>query len=179
MLVLIDAATERLLATARGFGDDVRQPSSLPGWTCGHVLTHLARGGEAIGRLLDGVRTGVPGQAYAGQEERDEAIERGAGRGAAEPVADLTASAERFRDAAAAVPADAWGRPVRGLVGDPFPARQLLQRRLVELELHHADLDAGYTTDDWLEEFVGMDLPEPMRREREERRSWRGSASSR
>jgi maleylpyruvate isomerase len=112
----------------------------------GHVLTHLARGGEAIGRLLAGIRTGVPGQAYAGQQERDEAVERGAGRGAAELVADLTESAARFRDAATGVPADAWDRSARGLVGDPFPARQLLQRRLVELELHHADLDAGYTT---------------------------------
>src|SRR4051794_20051546 len=98
MLVLIDAATERLVATAWGLGDDdVRLPSSLPGWTRGHVLTHLARGGEAIGRLLDGIRTGVPGQAYTSQQERDEAVERGAGRGAAELVADLTESAARFR----------------------------------------------------------------------------------
>ena len=120
----------------------------------------------------------MPGQAYAGQEERDEAIERGAGRRAAELVADLTESAARFRDAAAAVPADAWDRPVRGLVGDPFPARQLLQRRLTELELHHADLDAGYTTDDWPEEFAVTDLAEPMRSEREERRRWKRSVSS-
>jgi maleylpyruvate isomerase len=179
MLLLIDAATERLLVTMRRLrDDDVRQPSSLPGWTRGHVLTHLARGAEAIARLLDGVRTGVPGSAYASQQARDDAIERGATRRAADLLADVTESAARFRDAAASVPADAWSRPARGLVGDAFPARQLLDRRLVELELHHADLDAGYTPDDWPEEFTGMDLPEPMRSQREERQGWDRPASS-
>lgn len=36
----IDSATQRLLRRVRGFADaDVRQASSLPGWTRGHVLT--------------------------------------------------------------------------------------------------------------------------------------------
>jgi maleylpyruvate isomerase len=171
MLLLIDEATDRLLTTVRGFSDDdVRQPSSLRGWTRGHVLTHLARGGDAIRNLLDGVRTGVPGTAYASQQARDEAIERGAGRGAAELLVDLTESAAAFRAAAESVSADAWGEPVRAPTGDPFPARQLLERRLVELELHSVDLDAGYTAGDWPEEFAGMDLVEPMRSQREERR---------
>jgi len=31
---------------------DVREPSLLPGWTRGHVLTHLARNAEGGARLL-------------------------------------------------------------------------------------------------------------------------------
>ena len=42
------AATSRLLATATALSDaQVREPSSLPGWTRGHVLTHIARVGHA------------------------------------------------------------------------------------------------------------------------------------
>jgi len=171
MLSLIDAATERLLETVRGFSDaDVRRSSSLPGWTRGHVLTHLARGADAIGSLMDGVRTGIPGKAYASQAARDEAIEAGAGRDAVTLLADLVESAARFRDVAASVPADAWDDPVRALTGNPFPASQLLERRLVELELHHADLDAGYGPTDWPTSFTELELVEPMRSQREERR---------
>jgi maleylpyruvate isomerase len=169
MLALIDAATERLLTTVRGFTDqDVRQSSSLPGWTRGHVLTHLARGGDAIANLLDGVRTGVPGRAYASQQARDDAIEAGSGRDALALLADLVASARRFRQAAS-LPEEAFEVPVQVLTGAPFPAAQLLERRLVELELHHADLAAGYRPRDWPEEFVVLDLGEPMRSQREER----------
>jgi maleylpyruvate isomerase len=52
-----------------------------------------------------------------------------------------------------------------------FPAEQVLVRRLVELELHHTDLDAGYRAADWLAEFATMELPEPMRTQREDRQS--------
>ena len=172
MLALIDAATARLLGTARGFTDeDVRRPSSLPGWTRGHVLTHVARGADAIRNLLDGVRTGVPGTPYASQRARDEAIEAGSGRDAAALVGDLIASAERFRTAASLVPVGEWARPVALPTGASAPAGQLLQRRLVELELHHSDLAAGYGARDWPEEFAVLDLAEPMRTQREERRS--------
>ena len=39
----IDVATQRLLRTVEWFSDhDVERPSSLPGWSRGHVLTHVA-----------------------------------------------------------------------------------------------------------------------------------------
>jgi maleylpyruvate isomerase len=46
---------------------------------------------------------------------------------------------------------------------------QLLTRRLVEVELHHCDLDAGYGPADWPAGFAAMDLPEPMRSLRRDR----------
>jgi maleylpyruvate isomerase len=170
MLELIDAATQRLLLTVRGLSDaDVREPSTLPGWTRGHVLSHLARGAEAVANLLDGVRTGVPGQAYASPQARDDAIDAGSGRDVVALLADLVSSAERFRTAAGAVPVEAWERPVVLPAGSSAPATQLLVRRLVELELHHADLAAGYGPRDWPEAFVVLELDEPMRSQREER----------
>jgi maleylpyruvate isomerase len=52
-----------------------------------------------------------------------------------------------------------------------FPAAGLLTRRLVEVELHHCDLSAGYAPADWPAAFAAMDLPEPMRSQREDRLS--------
>jgi maleylpyruvate isomerase len=170
MLPLIDTETERLLTTVRRLtDDDVRQPSLLPGWTRGHVLTHLARGPEAMRRLLDGVRTGVPGTAYPSQEARDRAIEEGAGRSAAELLADVESSAHLFRDVVVSLPEESWQQPVHVLTGAAFPAAQLLERRLVEVVLHHTDLGAGYGVADWPEEFVYLELGEPMRSQRESR----------
>jgi len=53
-----------------------------------------------------------------------------------------------------------------------FPAEQVLIRRLVEVELHHTDLGIGYRPADWPTAFATMDLPEPMRSQREDRKSW-------
>jgi maleylpyruvate isomerase len=89
----IDDATALLLeSVARLSDDDVRQPSLLPGWTRGHVLTHIARGGDALRDVLAG------GPGYPSREARAADIEAGAGRGIAEQVADIRASAAAFRD---------------------------------------------------------------------------------
>jgi maleylpyruvate isomerase len=134
----IDAATERLLDTVRRLtDDDVRQPSLLPGWTRGHVLTHVARTGDAMCNLLTWARTGVETPAYESQEARDADIEAGAGRTAGELFADVVATAAAFRTATDMLPDSAWHFPVRVLGWAEFPVEQLLVRRLVEVELHH------------------------------------------
>ena len=47
------AATTRLLATATAISDtQAREPSLLPGWSRGHVLTHIARNADGLGNLL-------------------------------------------------------------------------------------------------------------------------------
>jgi maleylpyruvate isomerase len=161
----IDDATASLLETvARLTDSDVRRPSLLPGWTRGHVLTHLARGGDALRDLLEG------GPGYPSRQARDAAIEAGAGRGVAELAADLRASAAAFREVALGQPDEAWGRTVTPPLGiAPFPAGQVLLRRLVEVELHHVDLDAGYRPADWPTTFNELELPEPMRGQRADR----------
>ena len=170
----IEAATERLLRTVRGFTDaDVRMPSLLPGWTRAHVLAHLAGGAGALRNLLDSARTGLPIAAYASQDARDEAIEAGARRDAAALLDEVIAGADLFRRAAAALPDAAWEREVQAPNGATIPAEELLERRLVELELHHTDLDAGYGPGDWPQSFVDMELAEPMRGQRAERVAWR------
>src|ERR1017187_7981403 len=81
----LGAATARLLATSAGFTDaQVREPSLLPGWTRGHVLSHVARNADSLGNLLRGAATGAQIPMYASTQARDADIEAGAGRGAAE-----------------------------------------------------------------------------------------------
>jgi maleylpyruvate isomerase len=161
----IDAATARLYATIGRLTDaDVRQPSLLPGWTRGHVLTHVARGGNALRNVLHDA------PAYASQDARNADIEAGAGRTIAELEADVRASADAFR--AAALTGTDWEAEVNILGLAPFPKSQLLLRRLVEVELHHVDLGAGYRVGDWPPAFAALQLPEPMRSQRADRLAW-------
>lgn len=64
--------------------DDMRSASALPGWSLGHVLTHLARNADAHARRLAGALVGQDVPKYGpGQDQRAGEIESGAGRPAA------------------------------------------------------------------------------------------------
>ena len=68
-------------------------------------------------------------------------------------------SAAEFAERAASLPAEAWTVPVRRLRGGSFPALEVLEIRLSEVEIHHVDLDAGYLPGDWPADFVSDALP--------------------
>jgi maleylpyruvate isomerase len=156
----LDAATARLLSTAATVTDDqARQASPLPGWSRGHVLTHLARNADGLRNLLIWARTGVYTPQYASQQARDAEIEAGAGRTAAALLADLAQSAAQFADERDRLSASDWDNMVQGLNGPPHPASFTLRRRQSEVEIHHVDLDAGYRPADWPAEFVAHTLP--------------------
>ncbi|MEO3870681.1 maleylpyruvate isomerase N-terminal domain-containing protein [Nonomuraea sp. B12E4] len=54
------SATNRLLATAATLSDaDIAAPSRLPGWTRGHVLSHVAQNAGSHLNLLTWARTGI------------------------------------------------------------------------------------------------------------------------
>jgi maleylpyruvate isomerase len=168
----IDDATQRLLGTARMIAEpDLRQPSLLPDWTRAHVLAHLARSADAMRALLIGARSGQDRPAYASSDARDADIERGAAQAAKDLMTDVADSAMALRTVARQLPDQAWARPVRVPASAPFPAAQLLTRRLVEVELHHCDLAAGYKPADWPDSFASLELDETMRTQRQERLS--------
>jgi maleylpyruvate isomerase len=177
----IDQATQRLLDTARIITEpDLRAPSLLPGWTRAHVLAHVARNADAMRNVLAGVRTGQDRPGYASAEAREAGIEQDAGRPARELTADLADSAMALRTVARQLPDEGWQVPVRMLdTGARFPAAELLIRRLVEVELHHGDLGAGYGPADWPAAFAAMELAEPMRTWRQDRLSQSAAAHSR
>jgi len=166
----LDDATQRLLSTARVLAEpDLRAPSLLPGWTRAHVLAHLARNADAMRNLLIGARSRTDRPAYASAAARAADIEAGAVRNPADLMADLADSAMALRTVARKLPDATWRAEVQMLDPPRFPAAQLLTRRLVEVELHHADLGAGYSPADWPPAFTALELGEPMQSQRRDR----------
>ena len=163
-LARIAESTDRLLASAATLTDaGMREPSLLPGWSRGHVLTHIARNADGLGNLLRWARTGTRTPMYASAQARADDIEAGAGRPAAGLAGDVRASAAAFAAEAASMPGDAWTVQVQALAGHPFPALTVLSRRLSEVEIHHVDLAAGYRPGDWPAGFVAEALPRGAR----------------
>src|SRR5215475_14847731 len=98
----VDVASARVLATAAGITEEMaREPSSLPGWSRGHVLTHIARNADSLRNLLIWARTGVVTPQYRSAEARDLDIEAGHSRPADELVTDIAESAAGLADEAA------------------------------------------------------------------------------
>src|SRR3954468_4799622 len=129
----VDRATQRLLRTAAGLDDDaVAAPSALPGWTRGHVLTHVARNADAYTNLLVGAATGQDIPGYATSTARAEGIDAGYARPLADQLDDVREACRRFADAAAAMPADAW---TVVLTATGSPAAMVPWARLREVEV--------------------------------------------
>ncbi|MEU3414721.1 maleylpyruvate isomerase family mycothiol-dependent enzyme [Streptomyces sp. NPDC006658] len=146
-LACVREATDRLLTAVAALDNAaLAEPSRLPGWSRGHVLTHLARNADALVNVLEGRPM------YASAEARDTDIERGAPRPAVVQVADVRESAARFQDAGAA-PAD-WSRTVELRNGVTDSASRVPLRRWAEVELHHVDLGTGYELEDLPAEFL-------------------------
>jgi maleylpyruvate isomerase len=151
----VDGATQRLVQTAAGISDEqARGPSLLPDWSRGHVLTHLARNADSLRNLLTWARTGVETPQYPSVEARDAAIDEGAGRPVAAIIDDIGTSAAALAAEAAILTDQNWAAEVRGMNANSHPAWYTLWRRLVEVEIHHVDLDAGYGPQDWPEPFA-------------------------
>ncbi|PXX63139.1 maleylpyruvate isomerase [Nocardia tenerifensis] len=152
-------ATDRLLDTMRKLtDDDVAEPSLLPGWTRGHVLAHVARNADSLLNLLLWAHTGVEIPQYASMFLRDFEIDAGAPRPAAEQHADNAAAARRWRALADSLTDDTWHAEVRTRQGRPIPASEVRWMRLQEVEIHHADLNVGYSPADWPASFVARVL---------------------
>lgn len=151
-------STDRFAVALGALTDaDAAEPSLLPGWTVGHVLTHLARSADAVSRVLGGVTLDQPVTGYDSAESRNADVEAGAGRAAAELVRDVLDSAERLDVAWDAMTPEAWDRHWSALPGGPsIPAYLLPTVRWREVELHWVDLDVGYGPDGWPGEFVNL-----------------------
>jgi len=166
-LVALQQSTDRLMGTLEGLDDAAaRRPSLLPGWSVGHVLTHLARNADGMVRLVAWAATGVPTPMYASAEARNAEIDSGAGRSADALAEDVATSAARLREALERLDGLAGEHLDRLLVFGPgrpgavpdTPAGALPAARRRELEIHHVDLDLGYAAADWPADFVERTL---------------------
>lgn len=140
---------------------DLRAPSLLPGWSVGHVLTHLAQNADAFARAADEVAAGRPGVMYPGGfAARSAAIEAGSARGGDELRAHLDASALAFEARWPATGEAHPDAPCATVPGGPaFPAGEVPLRRRREVEVHLADCGGACTPAQWPDDYVDADLP--------------------
>jgi maleylpyruvate isomerase len=174
---LVGGATHQLLGDTISVSDEAWwAPSRLPGWSRAHVATHIARQADGMVRLTEWARSGVRSDMYASAEQREADINAGAGRSGLELQIDLDTSAGRLDAAFDTLDDAAWDAVVELRSGTKVPARLLPLSRLLEVVVHHVDLDIGYefakiesTTAEWLlewsafrvrsrEEFPRLDL---------------------
>ena len=149
-------ATTRYLEALTQLDDEsAGWPSVLPGWSRGHVVAHLSRNADAFTRVLTQVSAGEPASMYASNDARDRDIVATVERhDAAALVADAHESSRRLQEALASCTADPE-TPYTRVPGDEagFGLHTVGFRRRAEVEIHHADLDLGYSPDDWPADF--------------------------
>jgi len=168
------ATTRYLEALTTLTDEDCRAPSTLPGWTRGHVITHLSRNADALVNLFHWGQTGVETPMYSSQHQRDGDIEAGAGRSAAELRDDASASCGRFLQAANELHTSRFDTMVTRLPGaEPFPVTRVGGMRRTEVEVHHADLLIGYTPYDWPADFTAFLFARRRRELADRQMTWR------
>jgi len=158
---LLQEANGRLVRTVDGFADDDwGRPTGLPGWARAHVVAHLALNAEGLVGALGGVASGGPVPMYASPEGRDHDIDELAGAEPDELRGRLLGGVTDFDNAVAAVPEDRWGTQIERTPGSErtFVAAAAVGMRLREVEIHHADLEAGYSHREWPAAFSALVL---------------------
>jgi len=129
---------------------DPSQASRLPGWTIGHVLTHLARNADSVVRRLEASARGEVVSQYAGGAEgRSHEIEQGCFRPYEVQVVDLIASCEGLDAHVWTVPDEAWSFETPSTSGEMQPGLVVLARRQREVIIHHSDLGIGFGPEQW------------------------------
>lgn len=134
-------------------------PSLLPGWSRAHVVAHLTLNAEAFVGVLAGVAAGTPTPMYASGERRNTDIDDLVALSADEPDllrARLTDAQEALLTAIAAAPDSAAAVAFERTPGSGAfrTVGALGPMRLDEVEVHHADLGAGYGPRDWTASYA-------------------------
>lgn len=121
------------------------------------MVAHLTLNAEALAGVLTGLAREEPVPMYRSAADRDQDIAYLALSELAELRERFLASTTQFATAVLGVPPQGWAGEFERVPGGPrFPHRQIVAMRHREVEVHHADLDAGYTHADWPEEFLDL-----------------------
>lgn len=154
------AAHQLLLSSLNNLTDaECREPSMLPNWSRGHVLTHLARNADSHAHLLVAAGSGEIADQYPGGiQVRNQAIEDGSNRTVDELINDLRTSIYSLEAEWAKATPTTWqgeGRTARGAV---IAMSDLVFLRWREVEVHHADLGREFGWQQWSDLYVRLEL---------------------
>ncbi|MFJ5045393.1 maleylpyruvate isomerase family mycothiol-dependent enzyme [Streptomyces sp. NPDC098077] len=144
----IAAIHARLREDAAALDDAAaRGATELPGWSRGHLLTHLGDLSRAFARQARYAVEGRTVEVYdGGRPGRDAGIERGAGRPAAQLRESLEDGLTQLEKAWAELGPDDWSLPC-SYRGADLLATQLCWWR--ETHVHYSDLGTGYRPEEW------------------------------
>jgi maleylpyruvate isomerase len=158
-LTALRDSTDRLLSTVRQLSSsDLAGASGLPGWSRGHVVGHLVGNARAIGRLATWAQTGIATQQYASAEAREAEIFTLGAQPLSVLIEQLQDSATELEKALEAIPPSSYDVKVKLRSGRELRARRLPHLRRQEVEIHHVDLDMGYRSADWPDDFVAEQM---------------------
>jgi maleylpyruvate isomerase len=150
----------RLVESIASLSDsDARRDCLLPGWSVGHLLTHLARNADSHTRMLRAAINGEAVHQYDGDDvARTAGIEAGAARSAAQLIEDVATSAVTLESVWDQMTPRAWAGHGINAGGEIWPCRLMPFHRWREVELHRVDLGLGYTSAQWPEGYVSREL---------------------
>ena len=151
---------QRLLQSLDSLTDDqCREPSALPGWTRGHVLSHLARNAESHVHVLQCAARGEVGEQYVGgAKARKEGIESHAHDSAELLVNAVRRSIYALEGQWAATNSEGWQGHGVNSAGASIAMSDIVFLRWREVEVHHADLALAFTFADWNSTYVRYEL---------------------
>ena len=154
------AAHRALEATIATLDDDAaRRDTRLPGWSVGHLLTHLARNADSHVHVGQGVIAGEVRDQYPGGFERRNAdIAAGAGRAADELIADVGATNRATEATWAGIDAAGWATGTARAMKGEWRASEFPFYRWREVELHHIDLDLGHELAEVAPGYIALEL---------------------
>jgi maleylpyruvate isomerase len=148
----VRAIAGQLLALTADLDDPAaRGASVLPGWSRGHVITHIAYFSEAMSRQVEEALQGRLIEVYdGGRPARDAAIEAGADRPAAELRTHLNRAVTALLASWDQVGPTDWPLPILHRNSNLSAGLQATWR---ELTIHTSDLDLGITPASWSDDF--------------------------
>jgi maleylpyruvate isomerase len=143
------AAHRRLEELAQGVTDEmIGRPSLLPGWTVGHLLTHLARNADSHTHVITSAQRGLVEPQYADPATRVRGIEEGHARPARVQIEDVRRSNRELETAWAATGADIWESGMGLRFNGPCTIAEFVFLRWREVEAHVVDFGLRLTWDD-------------------------------
>jgi maleylpyruvate isomerase len=122
---------------------DLLGPTTLPGWTGRHLLSHVGHNARALTRLAHWAETGEETPMYPSPSARAEEIETGAGWSTARLRDFVVEEQDRLSDALGRIDGERWQASVVTAQGRTVPATTIPWLRCREVWIHACDLPGG------------------------------------
>ena len=156
------ASHARLLGGLAALTDgDCRGASRLPGYTRARLISHLTNKARAHTSILRGPVAGQVRRLHPEGYDADAAAASGVERSTLQLVAELESALGELETAWDGLDDELWSAPGIMMAGSRTMV-EIVGHHLRNIEVHHVDLDIGYTPAHWPDAFVEGELAKRM-----------------